>query len=109
MMSSSTCVPWIGFPLVDVAVMKTLSSYPKGPGVIHVSGHAVGGRLHVEISDQGVGLPEGFQVDQPRTSLGFKVIVGLLRQLKGSLKIAANEPTGARFRLDMPLEAGSMQ
>jgi hypothetical protein len=30
-------------------------------------------------SDQGIGLPEGFDIDQPRNSLGFKVITGLVR------------------------------
>jgi two-component sensor histidine kinase len=52
-------------------------AYPDGPGVIRVSAHEIGGQLHVEVSDQGIGLPEGFDIDEPR-SLGFKLILGLL-------------------------------
>ncbi len=49
------------------------------------------------------GMPEGFHIDQPRTSLGFKVISGLTRQLQGSLKVFSNEPKGVRFLLDLPI------
>lgn|SRR5665213_422669 len=61
------------------------------------------GCLHVEISDHGVGLPQGFDIDKPRTSLGFKVITGLVRQLQGRIAITSNEPSGARFLLELPI------
>jgi sensor histidine kinase regulating citrate/malate metabolism len=49
------------------------------------------------------GLPEGFDIDQPRHSLGFKVIRGLVRQLQGHLTVTSNKPKGAHFLLDLPI------
>jgi two-component sensor histidine kinase len=106
--SADQAIP-MGLLINELVTNAVKHAYPDGPGEIHVSADEVGGLLRVEISDQGIGLPEGFNIDLPRASLGFKVINRLVRQLKGSLKIAANEPTGARFRLDMPLEPGSVQ
>jgi two-component sensor histidine kinase len=107
-LSADQAIP-LGLLINELVTNAVKHAYPNGHGEIHVSADEVGGLLHVEISDQGIGLPEGFNIDLPRASLGFKVINRLVRQLKGSLKIAVNEPTGARFSLDMPLEPGSVQ
>jgi two-component sensor histidine kinase len=71
--------------------------------VIKVSAHEIDGHLHVEVSDQGIGLPQDFDIDQPRSSLGFKVITGLVRQLQGQLTISSDRPSGARFLVDLPI------
>ena len=63
--------------------------------------------LHVEISDQGIGLPKDFDIDQPRASLGFKVIKSLLGQLDGRIRVSSNEPKGAAIQLDLPLDLPS--
>lgn len=60
------------------------------------------GHLHVEVSDHGTGLPDGFDIDQPRASLGFKVVTGMVRQLQGHLTLSNNQ-TGTRFLLDLPI------
>jgi two-component sensor histidine kinase len=59
-----------------------------------VAGEGCGAELHVVVADQGVGLPADFDMDQPRASLGFKVIKSLLAQLNGRIAIASNEPKG---------------
>jgi two-component system, sensor histidine kinase PdtaS len=82
-------------------------AYPGGAGVVDVSAHEIEGCLHVEISDHGVGLPQGFDINKPRTSLGFKVIMGLVRQLHGQIAITRNEPNGARFLLELPILSAS--
>ena len=74
--------------------------------MIEISAREIGGRLHVEVSDRGVGLPEGFDIDQPRTSLGFRVITGLVRQLNGHLSVASNQPSGAHFLFELPILPG---
>jgi len=71
--------------------------------VIKVSAHEINGHLQIEVSDQGIGLPRNFDIDQPRASLGFKVITGLVRQLQGKLTISANRPSGTRFLVDLPI------
>ena len=58
--------------------------------------------IGVEVSDHGAGLPEGFDIGQPRASLGFKVVTGMVRQLNGSLTIA-NDRKGTSFLLDLPV------
>jgi two-component system, sensor histidine kinase PdtaS len=80
-------------------------AYVDGPGVIRVDAREIDGRLLVEISDEGLGLPEGFDIKQPRKSLGFRVINGLVRQLMGELKISKNIPRGALFTIKFPLDA----
>jgi len=79
-------------------------AYVDGPGVIRVDAREIDGNLLVEISDEGSGLPEGFDVNQPRKSLGFRVINGLVRQLMGELKISKNLPRGALFTIKFPLD-----
>jgi hypothetical protein len=49
------------------------------------------------------GVKRAIDIDQPRTSLGFKVITSLVRQVEGHLTIVSNEPTGAHFLLDLPI------
>jgi two-component system, sensor histidine kinase PdtaS len=82
-------------------------AYPDGPGAIEVSARKRDGRLEIQVSDHGVGLPEGFIIDQPRKSLGFRLIIGFVRQLGGRLLVEKNEPTGARFTVEMPILDGN--
>ena len=60
--------------------------------------------MHVEVSDRGIGLPKDFDIDEPRASLGFKVIKSLIAQLGGRMAVASNTPKGVTVQLDMPLE-----
>ena len=55
------------------------------------------------MSDHGIGLPDGFVIDQPRKSLGFRLITGFVRQLGGRLLVEKNEPSGVRFTVEMPM------
>ena len=82
-------------------------AYPHGSGEIQVTGEQRGGVLHVEVSDQGIGLPKDFDIDQPRASLGFKVIKSLLGQLDGCITVSSNQPKGAVIQLDLPLDPQS--
>jgi len=79
-------------------------AYPDGSGEIQVSGEPRGADLHVEVSDRGIGLPKDFDIDEPRASLGFKVIKSLIAQLGGRMAVASNTPKGVTVQLDMPLE-----
>jgi two-component sensor histidine kinase len=100
--SADHAIP-LGLLINELVTNAVKYAYPDGVGVIDVSAREIDGCLHVEISDHGVGLPAGFDIDKPRTSLGFKVITGLVRQLGGIIAIASNEPSGARFLLELPI------
>jgi two-component sensor histidine kinase len=93
----------LGLLINELVTNAVTYAYPRGVGAIEVSAREVEGHLRVEVSDQGIGLPNDFDIDQPRTSLGFKVITSLVRQVEGHLTIVSNEPKGAHFLLDLPI------
>ena len=60
--------------------------------------------LVVDVIDDGVGLPEGFQLGNQK-SLGLAIISTLVGDLGGSLEIGpADSGTGTRARLVLPTE-----
>jgi two-component sensor histidine kinase len=77
-------------------------AYPAEKGRIVVSVRAENNRIKLEVSDDGVGLPDGFTIKGwTGTSLGMRVIGGLVQQLKSELIVDTNLP-GARFILQIP-------
>jgi two-component sensor histidine kinase len=103
MISADKAIP-LGLLINELVTNAVKHAYPDGAGEIEVSGERRGDDLHVQVSDRGVGLPEDFDIDQPRTSLGFKVIKSLLAQLDGRIELASNTPNGVTVKLDVPLE-----
>jgi two-component sensor histidine kinase len=102
LISADHAIP-LGLLINELVTNAVKYAYPRGAGKIEINAREVDGHLQVEVSDRGIGLPDGFDIDQPRDSLGFKVITGLLRQLQGNLTVASNDPTGARFLLNLPI------
>ncbi|MDN3272982.1 histidine kinase dimerization/phosphoacceptor domain -containing protein [Frankia sp. RB7] len=92
----------LGLLINELVTNAVKYAYPDGSGDIEISAREIDGHLHVEISDHGVGLPEGFDIDQPRASLGFKVVTGMVRQLQGELTLSRDR-TGTHFLLDLPI------
>jgi len=101
-LSADHAVP-LGLLINELVTNASKYAYPDGAGLIEVSARKRDGHLEIEVSDYGVGLPEGFVIDQPRKSLGFRLITGFVRQLGGRLLVAKNEPSGARFTVEMPI------
>ena len=106
MMSADKAIP-LGLLINELVTNSAKHAYPDGSGEILVSGERRGPDLHVEVSDQGIGLAKDFDLDQPRASLGFKVIKSLIAQLDGRIAVASNTPKGVTVRLDVPLEASA--
>lgn len=103
MISADKAIP-LGLLINEIVTNAAKHAYPQGSGEIRVSGEQRGAELHVEVSDRGVGLPLDFAIDQPRVSLGFKVIKSLLAQLNGRISLAVNSPQGVVVQLDVPLD-----
>jgi two-component sensor histidine kinase len=101
--SADKAIP-LGLLVNELVTNAVKYAYVDGPGVIRVDAREIDGNLLVEISDEGMGLPEGFDINQPRRSLGFRVINGLVRQLMGELTISQNLPRGALFTIKFPLD-----
>jgi len=102
LLSADHAIP-LGLLINEIVTNAVKYAYPEGGGAIEVKAREVNGHLQVEISDQGIGLPDDFDIDEPRPSLGFKVITGLVRQLQGRLTVTSNDPKGAHFLLDLPI------
>ncbi|MBR0955133.1 sensor histidine kinase [Bradyrhizobium canariense] len=98
----------LGLLINELVTNAVKYAYPEGSGDIEVSAREINGYLHVEVSDHGVGLPEAFDIDQPRASLGFKVVTGMVRQLQGHLTLSKDR-AGTRFLLDLPILTGPKQ
>ncbi|MGY4511418.1 sensor histidine kinase [Bradyrhizobium sp. USDA 3650] len=103
MISADKAIP-LGLLINEIVTNSAKHAYPDGSGDIRVSGARHGTDLRVEISDQGVGLPTEFDIDQPRASLGFKVIKSLIAQLEGRIAVTSNSPRGVMIQLDVPLD-----
>ena len=108
LLSADHAIP-LGLLINELVTNAIKYAYPGIGGAIAVSAREAEGHLHVEVSDVGVGLPPDFDIDQPRASMGFKVISGLVRQLQGNLTIASSANNGARFLLDLPILAQARQ
>jgi two-component sensor histidine kinase/putative methionine-R-sulfoxide reductase with GAF domain len=102
LLSADHAIP-LGLLINELVTNAVKYAYPDGGGAIEVSAREIEGHVRVEVSDQGIGLPDGFAIDQPHASLGFKVISGMVRQLHGHLTIVSNRPKGAHFLLDLPI------
>ena len=106
MISADKAIP-LGLLINEIVTNSAKHAYPDGSGEIRISGERRGPDLHVEVSDRGIGFPKDFDIDQPRASLGFKVIKSLLAQLDGRIAVASNTPKGVTVQLDIPLESNA--
>jgi two-component system, sensor histidine kinase PdtaS len=102
LISADHAIP-LGLLINELVTNAFKYAYPGGGGAIEVNAREADGNLHVEVSDRGIGLPDGFDIDQPQVSLGFKVVAGMVRQLKGHLTVTSNSPKGTHFLLDLPI------
>src|SRR6201747_3102 len=105
MISADKAIP-LGLLINELVTNSAKHAYPDGSGEIQVSGERRDSELHVEVSDRGIGLPKDFDIDQPRASLGFKVIKSLVAQLDGRIAVASGPPKGVTVQLDVPVDAG---
>ena len=101
--SADKAIP-LGLLINELVTNAVKYAYVDGPGVIRIDAREIDGHLLVEISDEDAGLPDGFDINQPRQSLGFRVITGLVRQLMAEFKISKNIPRGALFTIKFPLD-----
>src|SRR5205823_1405784 len=103
--------------LVDNAIKYT----PSG-GSVSVSTFAQDGRVVLEVTDTGIGIPKDatsqifdrfFRVDKARsrqlggTGLGLAIVKSICTAYNGSVTVKSSEGTGAVFRVELPLEKNS--
>jgi len=72
-------------------------------GQVRVEARQRGGRLSVQVTDDGIGLPAGFSVDTS-DRLGLQIVRTLVEgELGGTLTLETAEAGGTRAALDLPL------
>ena len=91
--------------LCEIFINAMKYAHPAGvPLVIVVDCEpSADGRLVLTISDDGVGLPEGFRPDE-NGGMGFKVMRRLAAEIGGELQIQSTH-LGLSFRLSVPASA----
>jgi len=90
----------VGLILNELLTNAIKYAYPENVGgVIRIVLEAAEGSLIVSVSDDGKGLPEGFD---PWTgeSMGLKLVRLLTDELNGSIQITGNKGTTVRIRFD---------
>jgi two-component sensor histidine kinase len=87
--------------LCEIFINAMKHAHPAGVALVMTVDCAPSqnGRLVLSISDDGVGLPEGFNADAG--SMGFKVIRSLAAEIGADLQIQ-NTPFGLTTRLSLP-------
>ena len=91
--------------LCEIFINAMKYAHPSGvPLIMLVDSSVAGdGRLVLTISDDGVGLPEGFDPAQSG-GMGFKVMRSLAAEIGGELQIQSTH-LGLSFRLSLPAMA----
>jgi PAS domain S-box-containing protein len=91
-----------GLILNELVTNALKYAYPSGEGVISVSlGCTEDNRVFLSVADDGVGLPEDFEMRR-RTSLGLTIVSLLVEQMNGSLEVSSN--SGTKFKVSFPKE-----
>jgi len=77
---------------------------PGDTGKIVVDARRLVGRLHVNVTDDGRGLPDGFDLDSS-TNLGLSIVRTLVEsELDGQLEVSSQTGRGTRVGVDLPID-----
>ena len=91
----------IGLIVGEVVSNAIKYAHPTGiPTALSIRCSQQGGDTLIEIADDGVGLPDGFD-PQTDGGLGFRLIRSLAAQIGAATRFDSN-PLGLRFRLTLP-------
>jgi two-component sensor histidine kinase/PAS domain-containing protein len=93
----------LGFILTELMTNAFKYAFPEGRrGVISVSMTSTESGAVLEVSDDGVGLPEGFTLSSPRSSSGLTLVESLAQQVHGTFQMEGT--AGTRCSIEFPLE-----
>jgi two-component system, NtrC family, sensor kinase len=93
-------------------LLNAVDSMPEG-GTVTVAAHAGSGRVQIEVSDTGCGIPpehldriyDPFFTTKPRgqgTGLGLSVSYGIVKEHSGTLLAESSPGEGSRFVVSLP-------
>ncbi|WP_455241048.1 histidine kinase dimerization/phosphoacceptor domain -containing protein [Methanothermobacter tenebrarum] len=93
------CIP-LGLITNELIMNSMKHAFPEKEGIISVKFKCREDKCNLEISDNGKGLPEDFDIEKV-SSLGLQLVIGLVRQLDGEFKIESDG--GTSFTMNFPL------
>jgi two-component system, sensor histidine kinase PdtaS len=89
--------------LVQNAVRHGMAGSPQMRGTVEVIASRIDERLVIEVLDDGVGLPDGFDLDASQR-LGLQIVRTLVEsEMAGMLTLDRREPEGTRARIELDL------
>ncbi|HEY8503105.1 MAG TPA: ATP-binding protein [Gemmataceae bacterium] len=107
--------------ILDNLVDNALKYTPEG-GTIRVRWRAEGGRVRLEVEDDGIGIPlreqprifeRFYRVDKGRsravggTGLGLAIVKHLVQALRGTIRVASEPGRGTTFTVHLPRAPGA--
>ncbi len=98
---TATCLGLVVHELVDNALRHAFPNGRYGSVKVHLH-RTEPDDLILEVSDNGVGLPDSVDITRPQ-SLGFQVVSTLTGQLDDSLEVIRNGGTTIRIQFHRPL------
>ena len=94
-----------GLLLCELLINAFKHAFPQGGGTVAVHVCDVSGRMTMTVSDDGVGVPEGFDGRSVR-SFGWRLIDRLVTQLNGTVFVTRANGTSVSVSFPLPDEVG---
>ncbi len=91
----------LGLIINELITNSIKYAFPEGEGEITLMICSVDDYYCLTVADDGVGLPDGFQLDKTET-LGLQLVNRLVRQIEGTVELA--ESKGTEFIIKFPAE-----
>lgn len=99
-------------------LLNSIDAMPKG-GTIILRAKRVNGTVSIEVSDDGIGIPESIRhrIFDPffttkgvqRSGLGLSICYGIIQRHHGEIKVESQEGMGSTFMIKLPLaKAGEL-
>lgn len=95
-----TAIP-LGLLMNELLTNSLKHAFPeRRKGTVTVTARKSGEIVEIIVSDDGIGLPEGFDIEAPVT-LGMQVVISLVAQLNARMEVEHGQ--GARFTITIPV------
>ena len=90
-----TAIP-LGLIVNELVTNSVKYAFPQGEGTIKIKLKSLQDRMELVISDNGIGLPEEFNLEKTET-LGFQLVKSLTDQIDGEIELDKSQ--GTRFKV----------
>ncbi len=104
---SLDCAIPCGLIVTELVANAIEHAFPDGAGTVSVRFRSDDGRRHLEVRDDGVGLPPELDPEQAAT-LGLRLVTALARQLGGEYLFEVEGGTGFRVSFDPDAQRGEV-